>query len=247
MRGQYAIALLLVLGLAPAAWGQMRGGHGAPAGPGSAPMGPAMFPGPRAAMGNPGIPTWSGRSGSHFQSGFHPGFRPGFHPGPRPGFDGHGRFPRRDNFVPWVPWGGYYYVPDYDAEYQAAYEAQQAEARAQQEAAEDQQRQQALQRTIDDLKAYNEMRDRELEQERLARASAPPEPPAPPEPAVILVFKDGHRAEVSNYAIMGDTFYDLSGGRSRKIPLADLDLQATTRLNEANGVDFRLPGQRNPA
>ncbi|HXZ26628.1 MAG TPA: hypothetical protein VEG08_01375 [Terriglobales bacterium] len=246
MRGLHAIALLaaLALGSAPAVWAQRHGS--APVGPGSAPMGPAMFPGPRAAMGNPGVATWSGRSsgGSHFQSGFHPGFHPGF----RPGFDGHGRFHGRGNFAPWVPWGGYYYSPpDYEEQAQAEYEAEQAAARAQQEAAEDQQRRQALQQTIDDLRAYNEQRERELEQERLARESAPPQPPAPPEPAVILVFKDGHRAEVSNYAIMGDTFYDLSSGRPHKIPLTDLDLDATTRLNEENGVDFRLPGKRGPA
>ncbi len=235
MRGQYAITLLLVLGLAPAAWGQKFG-------PPPGTMGPAMVPGPRAAMGNPSAPVV--KSTLPF---FQPGFRPGFHPGFHPGFDRHRPFHRRDHFFPWVPWGGYYYVPDYQAEYQAAYEEEQAAARAQQEADEDRQRHQALQQSIDDLRAYNEMRDRELEQERLARAAAPPEPQAPPEPAIILIFKDGHRAQVFNYAIMGDTLYDLSGGHSRKIPLAELDLEATTKLNEENGVDFRLPGRRNPA
>ncbi|HYX69060.1 MAG TPA: OmpH family outer membrane protein [Terriglobales bacterium] len=240
MRGQYAIAtlLLLVLGLAPAAWAQHRGG------PTGAPMGPAMVPGPRAAMGNPGVPTVRG-----FHPGGHPGFRPGFNHGFRHDFDHDrdGRFHNR-RFTNFVPWGGYYYSPyvDYDAQAQAEYESQQAAARALQEQTEDQIRQQALQRTIDDLKDYNERRDRELEQERLQRESAP-QPPAPPDPAIILVFKDGHRAQVYNYAIMGDTFYDLSGGRSHKIPLADLDVDATTKVNDQNGVDFRLPGSRNPA
>ena len=250
MRGQYAIAglLVLALGLAPAAWAQRHGGgHG---GPGGAPMGPAMVPGPRAAMGNPGAPTAGGFHPGGGHSGFHPGGHPGFRPGGHPGFD-HGRGGRFHNrgFAPFVPWGGYYYQPyiDYEAQAQAEYESQQAAARALQEQTEDQLRQQALQKTIDDLKDYNDRRDRELEQERLERQSASPQPQAPPDPAVVLVFKDGHRAEVYNYAIMGDTFYDLSGGRSRKIPLADLDLDATTRLNQDNGVDFRLPAGRNPA
>ena len=207
-------------------------------------MGPAMVPGPRAAMGNPGISTVPGNR--FFHPGGHPGFRPGFHPG----FD-HGRGGRFHDrgFANFVPWGGYYYSPyiDYDAQAQAEYEAQQAAARALQEQTEDQIRQQALQKTIDDLKDYNERRDREMEQERLARDSAPPQPSAPAGPAIILVFKDGHRAEVYNYAIMGNTFYDLSDGRSHKIPLADLDLEATTRVNDENGVNFRLPGTRKPA
>jgi multidrug efflux pump subunit AcrA (membrane-fusion protein) len=165
-----------------------------------------------------------------------------------PGFNHGGRF-HNQGFASFVPWGGYYYQPyiDYNAEAQAQYEAEQAAAREQQDRADDQLRQQALQKTIDDLRAYNEQRDRELEQERLARESSPPQPQLPAGPALILIFKDGHRAEVSNYAIMGSTFYDLSDGRPRKIPLADLDLDATTRINDQNGVDFRLPGTRKPA
>ena len=35
--------------------------------------------------------------------------------------------------------------------------------------------------------------------------------------------------------------------RSRKIPLADLDLEATTRINDQNGVDFHLPASARTA
>jgi hypothetical protein len=58
----------------------------------------------------------------------------------------------------------------------------------------------------------------------------------------VLVFKDGHQLEVANYAIVGSTLYDLTGGRRQKIPLADLDLTATAKQNEDRGVDFRIPG-----
>jgi hypothetical protein len=56
----------------------------------------------------------------------------------------------------------------------------------------------------------------------------------------LLIFKDGHQLEVSNYAIMGPTVYVFAGDR-RKIPVAELDLGATVKANDARGTDFRLP------
>jgi hypothetical protein len=57
----------------------------------------------------------------------------------------------------------------------------------------------------------------------------------------VLVFKDGHQVEVANYAIVGNTLYDLSGGHRQKISLADLDLNATAKQNDDRGIDFQLP------
>ncbi len=79
----------------------------------------------------------------------------------------------------------------------------------------------------------------------------PPTPPArqaPPAPAVevkpgepsVLVFRDGHRQEVINYAIMGDTVY-LFDKTHKKIALADLDIPATIRANDDRGLEFRVP------
>ena len=67
---------------------------------------------------------------------------------------------------------------------------------------------------------------------------AAPEAPLPP---TTLVFKDGHRLEVGNYAIVGATMFDLRPGHPRKIALADLDLEATQKENEDHGVSFQLP------
>jgi hypothetical protein len=67
---------------------------------------------------------------------------------------------------------------------------------------------------------------------------AAPEAPPPP---TILVFKDGHRLEVGNYAIVGATMFDLTPGHPRKIALADVDLEATQKENEDHGVSFQLP------
>jgi len=77
------------------------------------------------------------------------------------------------------------------------------------------------------------------------RASEPAQPqeqqPVADQPETVLVFKDGHQQEVSNYAIVGTTLYDLSEGKTRKVALAELDLPATVKQNDSRGVDFRLP------
>lgn len=56
-----------------------------------------------------------------------------------------------------------------------------------------------------------------------------------------LVFKDGHKLEVGNYAIIGQTLFDMTPGHARKVPLADLDLEATRRQNDDRGITFQLP------
>jgi len=73
-----------------------------------------------------------------------------------------------------------------------------------------------------------------------AVSSEPPAPEPPPVPTV-LVFKDGHQSEVENYAIFGQTLFDLTPGHRRKIALADLDLVATEKQNDDRGVTFQLP------
>ena len=65
--------------------------------------------------------------------------------------------------------------------------------------------------------------------------------PEQPQPPTTLVFKDGHQLEVSNYAIVSQTLYDLTSGHPRKIALADLDISATQKQNDDRGVVFQLP------
>jgi hypothetical protein len=65
--------------------------------------------------------------------------------------------------------------------------------------------------------------------------------PDPPQPATTLVFKDGHQLEVQNYAIVGQMLYDLTPGHRRNVPLAELDLPSTEKLNDDHGVVFQLP------
>src|SRR5579872_6693159 len=69
------------------------------------------------------------------------------------------------------------------------------------------------------------------------QAESTPEPVDP----TMLVFKDGRKLEVANYAIVGATLFDLTPGHPRKIALADLDLDATRKQNDDRGVLFQLP------
>ena len=81
----------------------------------------------------------------------------------------------------------------------------------------------------------------------LAEDAAPPkrEPESEP-PATLLVYRDGRRSEVRNYAIVGELFYDLSDRLPRKILIASLDLEATIAANEERGIEFRLPTASSP-
>jgi hypothetical protein len=68
-----------------------------------------------------------------------------------------------------------------------------------------------------------------------------PDPPEASQPSTILIFKDGHKQEIGNYAIVGANLYDLMPGRRLKVALADLDLAATQKANDDQGIDFKLP------
>ncbi|MBZ5721769.1 MAG: hypothetical protein LAO03_15430 [Acidobacteriia bacterium] len=95
--------------------------------------------------------------------------------------------------------------------------------------------------------ASDRYEDREVREGHDA-AETPSEPVAHAEPApvadqpkTLLIFKDGHHLEVDNYAIIGETLFDLSEGHRRKVPLADLNLAETAKQNDDRGVDFVLP------
>jgi hypothetical protein len=74
-----------------------------------------------------------------------------------------------------------------------------------------------------------------------AEADASPPDPDPPQEPTLLVFKDGRKLEVGNYAIVGQTIFDLTPGHARKISLTELDLESTRQQNEERGITFQLP------
>lgn len=71
--------------------------------------------------------------------------------------------------------------------------------------------------------------------------------PAAPEPAdldpLTLVFKDGRPNEqIRNYMITRTALY-IRDGRTRVIPIDDIDVAATQKANQDAGLDFEVPGR----
>ena len=66
-------------------------------------------------------------------------------------------------------------------------------------------------------------------------------PIADEQPATALVFRDQHVEEVRNYAISGGMLWVLNAQAGKKIPLTQLDLDATVKMNDDRGVDFQVP------
>lgn len=111
-----------------------------------------------------------------------------------------------------------------------------------------------------DVAAAAEMNRENLEEQQMFRqeqaggdrdvyARSDPAPrPAPHEaegapvlPDTVLVFRDQHKQDVRNYAIVGQTLWNFAPGRTQKIALSDLDLPATTKANDERGLTFRVP------
>jgi hypothetical protein len=83
-----------------------------------------------------------------------------------------------------------------------------------------------------------------------ATRQASPEPPAAPLPPAVLVFRDGHQEEIGKYLIEGTTIYTgadywTTGSWTRKVPIADLNVAETLKLNQQRGANFRLPSNPN--
>jgi hypothetical protein len=65
-----------------------------------------------------------------------------------------------------------------------------------------------------------------------------------------LIFRDGHREEVSDYTIADGVLYAganlyTDGSWNRKIELSSLNLPATIKSNQSRGVRFQLPSSPN--
>ncbi len=218
-RWQYIATLGLLL-LALPAWAQ-RGGHGGGGGAHFA-SGGAHFSGGHVAMG-------------HASGGFRGGFGNHTSIRIRTGYPYYGRgFYRGWGYYPYgyYPWG-YYAWDDYDNDNDsgdqdayASYGAGSAYPPPYSENGGLRSDVQALNQKIDRLQADVEARNRPKEEE----------------PATALVFRDQHVEEVHNYAIAGGTLWVLNEKAAKKIPLAQLDIPATIKMNDDRGVDFQVPG-----
>jgi len=129
----------------------------------------------------------------------------------------------------YYPYYGWYSDPLYDSGDQDAY----ADEYSSPPYRENDRENEGLQR---DVEALNGKIDR-LQADVEARNRPKPEQ----EPATALVFRDQHVEEIRNYAIAGGTLWVLNEQAAKKIPLAQLDLAATVKMNDERGVDFQVP------
>ncbi len=65
-------------------------------------------------------------------------------------------------------------------------------------------------------------------------------------PPAVLVFRDGHKEEITRYSIVGGTIYTntdywINGSWTKKVPIAELNVPATLELNQQRGAKFSLP------
>jgi hypothetical protein len=229
MRRPALLAALALVWTLPVCQAQRGGGfHGSVARTGSSR--PAM-PGGHTAFGRaPTAGSWSGvhpppPSNWHFGNPHH---QVHFHIYTYPWwYGGYYGYPGYYGYSP-LFWGG-----TWDASYDSA-------------AQQDDQRQ--LMRQIDDL---GEEVTRLQQEHDMARLQPPPVPQPHADTAAkattsdlptILVYPDKHIEEVKNYAIVGEMLWILAD-HVKKIPLMDIDLAATSKLNDERGVYFEVPGR----
>jgi hypothetical protein len=236
-----AVAALGAAFLTSSAWAQRRGGGGfaahggftghaglashGPVGGGHAPVVTRGFAGaPRGTY-------WGGRPGGWSHSygwGYprywvrwlgYPYFRYGF-------------YPRRGYYGGWYgyPWWGVGWGNDYSYPPEPnTYYVYQPDTYAQERALE---QQAEIDRLNDEVAR--------LREEHQAQAAPRPAATSVREQTE-LVYRDKHTEQIENYAIVGQTLWVFNEQRSRKVALADLDIAATKKANEARGVEFNLP------
>jgi len=84
----------------------------------------------------------------------------------------------------------------------------------------------------------------QVEQLRSEQQPAPPayvsQAPqdAPPVAPITVVLRNGGQLQVANYAVMDRVFWDFSQQPARRIPVADIDVAASTKATEAAGGEF---------
>ncbi len=110
-----------------------------------------------------------------------------------------------------------------------------------------------LQAEVDQLR-QQQAATAERQQYALSSPTANPQPiPAArprqeaPAPPTVLVFLDGRREQVQNYAVAGQSLWIFTEDRARKIPLADLNLDATRQINEQRGIEFVVHPAHTPS
>src|SRR5580704_10010822 len=234
MRRWLAVAALGAALLTLPAWGQRRGGgaSGGFAGHAGFSGGHSMVGSRGPMVGARGFPGVQ-RGGVNFvMGGFgHPGHSPYF-------FHHHPYYYRSWPYAGYYGYAGYGYPWSYGDKSFSAYSYQSYPAYDNSSAYAENGRLQAqidrLENEVDRLREEREAREAQRSNGSQARSKAEVQPTE-------LVFRDKHTEEVQNYAIVGQTFWILNNEKARKIPIAQLDIPATRKVNEDRGVDLQLP------
>ncbi|MGC1785099.1 MAG: hypothetical protein WA718_00050 [Terriglobales bacterium] len=239
MRRWLSIAAFSLVLLALPVWAQRHGGGGGGARGGSAmhsSSSSSSFHSSGGFHSSAAVHSSGAFHGGGFSSGSGVHYRTGYPYHYRRGFYG------RYGYYPYYGYAGYYpygyygwyddplaYDSSGDQDSYAAYQSPSYPAQYPEDSSQSlglQRDVQALSGKIDRLQADVEARNR----------------PKSEEPATALVFRDQHVEEVHNYAIAGGTLWILNDKAAKKIPLAQLDIPATVKMNDDRGVDFQVPG-----
>jgi hypothetical protein len=248
-----AFALFLAVPLwAQRGSGHAGGGHGGLSSHGRGFSGRAGFGGGRSG----GQLRGGRRSGSSrgFAHSSHRTFSnaPFLHSGFHRGFRNHRfrndcwRFGCRGRSAYRYPWGVGYYDPwlwnwgDSDSSFDEAYERDRGLANEMNQRSLEEQQMLRQEEAEGDRDAYD--RGSSLSSAESSDNSAP----APLTSPTLLVFRDQHQKEVRNYAIVGSTLWNFAPQHTERISLADLDVAATTKINDDRGVVFRVPAPGEP-
>jgi len=133
---------------------------------------------------------------------------------------------------------GYPFYPAYDYSYQAPPQQTVVESDNSRELAYE------VERLTDEVEL---LRDEDIRRNNESRAAvlqnqgslSAKEPPA----YTVLIFRDGHKQSVQNYAVAGDTLWIITEQAAQKVPLSEIDIAATQQANSVNGVDFKVPSK----
>jgi hypothetical protein len=100
-----------------------------------------------------------------------------------------------------------------------------------------------LRAEIDRLREEEDLRY-QSQQERQAAPAKPAHSPEEKASPTTLVFRNGRRMEVQNYAVVGKTFWIFTEQRATKVPFSELDLEASRKVNAERGMEFPILSAR---
>ena len=85
----------------------------------------------------------------------------------------------------------------------------------------------------------------QLQAELAARGGQAPPTAAPGQkpPSITLILKDGRRIDAPGYALVGTTLWVFDSDTASKIPIFDVNVDATQKENQKRGVNIVFPNQ----